>query len=87
MPLLRSLQQRNHLHWRSKLIDTQSNQPAAARPEEKIAAIDPPEKGFFSKLLDYDGIPIKAHKDVSDEALFAAKAAPFDDARQFTDGS
>jgi hypothetical protein len=56
-----------------KLIGVESNQADAARAEEKIVALDPPEKGFFSKLLDYDGIPIKAHKDVSDEALFAAK--------------
>ncbi|HEV2971711.1 MAG TPA: hypothetical protein VGY55_17165 [Pirellulales bacterium] len=40
----------------------------------KIQAIDPPERGFYSKLLHYDGIPIKAHADVSDEALIQAKA-------------
>jgi len=38
-----------------------------------IRNIDPPEKGFYSKLFDYDGIPIKAHKDVADEALIAAR--------------
>jgi alpha-glucosidase len=37
-----------------------------------IRSIEPPEKGFFSKRLDFDGIPIKAHATVSDEALVAA---------------
>lgn len=37
-----------------------------------IRIIDPPEKDFFSKVLDFHGIPIKAHKVVSDEALYAA---------------
>src|SRR5437660_1672542 len=38
----------------------------------KIVVIDPPEKDFFSKKLDFHGVPIKAHKVVADEALFAA---------------
>lgn len=37
-----------------------------------IQRIDPPEKDFFSKRLDYHGIPIKAHEVVSDEALYEA---------------
>ena len=37
-----------------------------------IRIIDPPEKDFFSKVLDFHGIPIKAHEVVSDEALYAA---------------
>ena len=37
-----------------------------------IVRLDPPEKGFFSKQLDFHGIPIKAHAVVVDEALFAA---------------
>ena len=43
-------------------------------PEKKtvIVSIIPPEKDFFSKLLDYHGIPIKAHLCVSNEALYAA---------------
>jgi len=47
----------------------------ADEPEDegKIAVINPPEKDFFAKRLDYAGIPIKAHQDVSDEALFEAK--------------
>lgn len=39
-----------------------------------VKPIDPPEKGFFSKMLDYRGIPIKAHADVTDEAMYAARA-------------
>ena len=37
-----------------------------------IVIIDPPEKEFFSKRLDFHGIPIKSHKVVVDEALHAA---------------
>jgi Xaa-Pro aminopeptidase len=37
-----------------------------------IVLIDPPEKDFFSKILDFHGIPIKAHQVVVDEALYAA---------------
>src|SRR5438445_6038014 len=37
-----------------------------------ITILDPPEKEFFSKLLDYHGLPIKAHAAVSNEALYAA---------------
>nr|MCU0782248.1 glycoside hydrolase family 127 protein [Akkermansiaceae bacterium] len=40
-----------------------------AGEQPAIRRIDPPEQGFFSKRLDYHGIPIKAHKTVSDEAL------------------
>ncbi len=46
----------------------------AAQPTaSEITLIDPPEKDFFSKQLVFRGIPIKAHKDVVDEALFAAR--------------
>lgn len=38
----------------------------------KIVVIDPPEKDFFSKRLDFHGVPIKAHRVVADEALYAA---------------
>jgi hypothetical protein len=57
-----------------KSVDANPKQSKQAGPEDKIIAIDPPEKDFFSKLLDYEGIPIKAPKEVADEALFAAKA-------------
>jgi hypothetical protein len=40
----------------------------------RIQAIEPSERDFYAKLLDYDGIPIKAPKQVSDEALFQARA-------------
>ena len=42
-----------------------------ARP--KIITLAPPEKDFFSKQLDYQGIPIKAHQVVSDEVLYIAR--------------
>src|SRR6266567_8689899 len=45
---------------------------ASVAGQPKIAAIDPPEKDFFSKRLDFHGIPIKAHQVVVDEALYAA---------------
>ena len=46
-----------------------------ATPEElaQVKAIDPPEKDFFAKRLDYEGIPIKAAAVVSDVALVEAK--------------
>ena len=37
-----------------------------------IQAIDPPEKEFFTKVLDFHGIPIKAPSVVVDEAMCAA---------------
>lgn len=39
----------------------------------QIHAIDPPEKEFFTKELDYFGIPIKAPAEVDDKALFEAR--------------
>ena len=46
----------------------------AQQPVGVVHAIVPPEKEFFAKLLDYQGIPIKAHTEVEDEALYAARA-------------
>src|SRR3977135_4059184 len=40
--------------------------------QPQITGIDPPDKDFFSKRVDFHGIPIKAHKVVADEALYAA---------------
>jgi alpha-glucosidase len=37
-----------------------------------VTILDPPEKEFFSKILDFHGVPIKAHAAVSNEALYAA---------------
>lgn len=48
--------------------------PCASRAEEGIIRLtDPPERGFYAKQLDYEGIPIKAPKEVADEALLAAR--------------
>ncbi|MFI5098111.1 MAG: hypothetical protein ACHQT6_09090 [Candidatus Acidiferrales bacterium] len=38
----------------------------------KIQAINPPEDGFFTKVVSINGIPIKASRVVVDEALYAA---------------
>ena len=46
--------------------------PAFAADKPAIAVIDPPEKDFFSKQLDFHGIAIKAHKAIADESLYAA---------------
>lgn len=49
---------------------TNTETTQAARPE--IRVIEPPEEDFFSKQLDFHGIPIKGHKVVVDEAFYAA---------------
>ncbi|MCY2951510.1 MAG: hypothetical protein NTU53_05970 [Planctomycetota bacterium] len=46
---------------------TRGADPPGTQPA--IRRIDPPEKGFYAKLFDYEGIPIKAHGDVADEAF------------------
>jgi len=46
--------------------------PVASVSRPQIVLLDPPEQGFFSKQLDFRGIPIKAHQVVADEALHAA---------------
>jgi len=38
-----------------------------------ITIIDPPEHGFFTRRLDYEGIAIKAPSNVVDQALFSAR--------------
>lgn len=55
----------------SLMPDDSAAQTDAGR-NPQITIIDPPEKDFFSKELDFHGIPIKAHKVVTDEALYAA---------------
>src|SRR5947207_1704573 len=48
-----------------------ADQPVApATP--RIVALDPPQENFFSKRLDFHGIPIKAPGVVANEALYAA---------------
>src|SRR5438874_7841651 len=46
----------------------------AVATEQKltICALDPPEKEFFAKVISFHGIPIKAPKEVAEDALFAA---------------
>jgi hypothetical protein len=49
-------------------------EPTSVPVQKKTAILllAPPEKDFFSKKLDFHGIPILAHKVVADEALYAA---------------
>ena len=54
--------------------------PALARPDgsaeisaQAIVHVGPPEKGFFAKRLDYEGIVIIASSNVVVEALLAAR--------------
>src|SRR5262245_26250535 len=54
----------------AKTISAADAGPAVSQP--KIVRIFPPEKEFFSKRLDFHGIPIKAHDVVADEALYVA---------------
>ena len=56
-------------------IATQGNAHEGSREKltKSIQTIAPPESGFYSKKLDYDGIPIKAHAAVADDALRAAR--------------
>jgi alpha-glucosidase len=54
------------------LVGSALDEPAGEFARAKIEVLDPPEKDFFSKRLDFHGIPIKAHAVVADAALFAA---------------
>jgi hypothetical protein len=47
---------------------------AAESPSKPAAPAAPSASEFYTKRLDYHGIPIKAHKDVADEALTEAKS-------------
>jgi hypothetical protein len=62
-------ERRNELPQFLRNTNLQSHQVLSNLP---IKVIEPPDNGFFSKVLDFHGIPIKAHKVVSDEALYAA---------------
>jgi hypothetical protein len=54
------------------MLAVQSLTGALSERKPAIVQLNPPEKDFFSKVLDFHGIPIKAHKVVVDEALYAA---------------
>ena len=54
------------------LVAATPSENQSAEASSQIIRLDPPEKNFFSKRLDYHGIPIKAHAVVADEALLAA---------------
>jgi len=50
----------------------QAAEPDVVNARPRIALLDPPKDDFFSKQLDYHGIPIQAHQEVVDEALYEA---------------
>jgi hypothetical protein len=51
-------------------LPTEAASPTNTQPS--IVILNPPARGFFSKQLDYRGIPIQAHQVVADDALRAA---------------
>lgn len=64
--------------WLGVVLLTATSQIIPAQPTTNIArpqivTLAPPEKDFFAKQLDYQGIPIKAHQVVSDETLYIAR--------------
>jgi hypothetical protein len=54
------------------LLDNRASADSSAGSDSGIRVVAPPERDFFSKILDFHGIPIKAPQVVADEALFAA---------------
>ncbi len=67
-----------HLYWaiscsQGWLLAALLAAPSHAEDSQAILPIDPPERGFYAKRLEYEGIPIKAPKEVADAALFAAR--------------
>jgi alpha-glucosidase len=56
----------------ARALAASQEEPPAEFSRPRITVLDPPEKDFFSKRLDFHGVPIKAHAVVADEALFAA---------------
>jgi hypothetical protein len=46
---------------------------ATAAGAGTIRRIEPPEEGFYAKVLYFDGIPIKAPAVVDDRAIFVAQ--------------
>jgi hypothetical protein len=56
----------------SNIPSPRQPKPKADKPDPSVPPIitlSPPEQDFYSKMIDFDGLYIKAHKDVSDEAL------------------
>ncbi len=48
-------------------------EPSPGTKTTEIVLLNPPDRDFYSKQLTCEGIPIKAHQDVSDAALFQAR--------------
>jgi hypothetical protein len=56
----------------SKFLPPQQPKPLLDRPDPSVPPIitlSPPQQDFYSKMIDFDGLYLKAHNDVSDEAL------------------
>ena len=60
------------LHSALFILASLAADQAVAPATPRILALDPPQENFFSKKLDFHGIPIKAPSVVADEALYAA---------------
>src|SRR6266568_100643 len=60
------------LHSALFILASLAADQAVAPTTPRILALNPPEGNFFSKRLDFHGIPIKAPNVVADEALYAA---------------
>src|SRR6266699_1678301 len=60
------------LHFAFFILVSLAADQAVAPATPRILALDPPQENFFSKKLDFHGIPIKAPSVVADEALYAA---------------
>lgn len=54
-------------------LATQAADPAPVPKGSAIVAIFPPEKGFYARRLDWEGIVIKSSTNVVDDAFFAAR--------------
>src|SRR5262245_42416649 len=50
-----------------------SQKQATREPREPLRALDPPEHGFYARVLEYERIPINAAAVVADEAFYAAR--------------
>ena len=60
------------MYWAGCLAALFSCAASEPQAKPKITVLAAPEQGFFSKRLDFHGIPIKAAEVVVDEALLAA---------------
>lgn len=79
MPAAHKLHARTLVATACFILSLAAPNPAACADDARVTNSRPPiiilnpaEQGFFSKELDFHGIPIKAHEVVADEALYVA---------------